>query len=396
MIMKLEYNPKYPLVEDLRRKAQKRIPGFAFDYLAGGCNAEINLRRNTAEIREVELRPQYIHDYAGAEMKTELFGYTYDAPFGISPVGLQGLFWPGTPEILAKAAFEYNIPFILSTVSTASIETISEITEGRAWFQLYHPAEKEMRDKLVKRAADAGCPVLVILSDVPTFGYRDKEIKNGLAMPPRMTLRNVMQILSKPRWAIETLCHGVPSFKTMDQYIPKGMNMHHLGLFMDKTFNGRLNDDRIKELRDLWPGKLVVKGLSSEEDMKKAIALGIDGAIISNHGGRQLDAGPSTIRVLRELAPKYRDQIKIMMDSGLRSGPDIANTLANGADFTFLGRAFNYGTAALGKAGGKHTISILKRQLLQVMEQVGCEKIEDFPKFLIDKSLESDYKIPRE
>lgn len=381
--MEIQYNPRYPSVESLRKKARSRMPGFAFDYLEGGCNEEINLRKNTSEIRDVELMPQYIAEHAGSDLKTELFGHIYDAPFGIAPVGLQGLMWPGIPEILAKAAFDYNIPFVLSTVTTSSIETISEITQGRAWFQLYHPAENELRDKLLQRASDAGCPVLVILSDVPTFGYRNKEIKNGLAMPPRMTLHNIVQIMGKPNWAIRTLLHGQPKFKTMEQYIPKGMNMHHLGLFMNKTFNGRLNEDRIKELRDKWKGKLVIKGLSSEEDMEKTVRLGLDGVIISNHGGRQLDAGPTTIKVLKELAPKFKGKIKIMMDSGMRSGPDIARTLACGAEFAFMGRTFMYGAAALGKKGGNHTISIIKRQLQQVLEQVCCAKVSDLPNHLI-------------
>ena len=381
--MEFQYDSRYPSVESLRAKAKKRIPGFAFDYLDGGCNEELNLRKNTSEIREIELMPKYITNRKEVDMRTELFGHTYDAPFGIAPVGLQGLFWPGTPEILAKAAFDYNIPFVLSTVSTASIETISEITEGRAWFQLYHPVEEGLTDDLLKRAEAAECPVLVILSDVPTFGYRNKEIKNGLSVPPRMTGRNIRQILTHPNWAFSTLFHGIPQFKTMEKYIPKGMNMHHLGLFMDKTFDGRLNEDRVKALRDKWKGKLVMKGLSSEADMEKAVQLGLDGVIISNHGGRQLDAGPSTIKVLQELAPKYKDKIKVMMDSGMRSGPDVARTLASGAEFAFLGRSFNYGTAALGKKGGNHTISIIQRQLLQVMEQICCEKVSDFSDFLI-------------
>src|SRR5690625_4411148 len=199
-----------------------------------------------------------------------------------------------------------------------------------------------------------------------------------------MTLRNILQVLSRPAWAFSTLAYGIPQFKTMEKYMPKkGMNMHHLGLFMDKTFDGRLNEERVKALRDKWKGNLVMKGVSSKEDMEKAVKLGLDGVIISNHGGRQLDAGPSTIKVLQELVPDYKDKIKIMMDSGLRSGPDIARTLAAGAAFTFLGRTFNYGTAALGKKGGVHTISIIKRQLQQVMDQVCYKRVEDFPDHLI-------------
>lgn len=384
--MEIQYDPRYPSVESLRKRARQRIPGFAFDYLDGGCNEEVNLRKNTEEIRQVELMPQYLAAHSGSDLKTELFGHVYDAPFGIAPVGLQGLIWPNAPVILAKAAFDYNIPFILSTVSTASIEEISEVTEGRAWFQLYHPAENDLRDKVIKRAADAGCPVLVILADVPTFGYRNKEIKNGLAMPPRMTLHNVIQIMGRPNWAIRTLIHGQPSFKTMKPYTPSGMNMHHLGLFMNKTFNGRLNEERIKPIRDMWKGKLVLKGVASVEDAERAVRLGLDGIIVSNHGGRQLDAGPSTIATLKNIvAAGYKDKIKVMMDSGMRTGPDIARTLATGAEFTFMGRTFMYGAAALGNKGGNHTISIVKRQLQQVLEQVCCAKVSDLPNHLIRK-----------
>ena len=386
--MKEEYNPNYPDIDYLRNRARRRIPRFAFEYLDGGCNSEINLHRNTAEIREVQLRPYYLRDQQESTLKTTLFGKTYDAPFGMAPIGLQGLMWPRASEILAKAAFDHNIPFVLSTVATASIETIGEITEGNAWFQLYHPAEEELRDDLLKRCAAAEYPVLVILADVPSFGYRSKEIKNGLAIPPRLTLQNLIQILGSPSWAIQTLLAGQPTFKTLKPYIPKGMSLRHLGLFMNKTFSGKLNEDRVKRIRDLWKGKLVLKGVASEEDAEKAIQWGLDGLILSNHGGRQLDAGPSAISTLGPIAEAYGDKITIMMDSGIRTGPDIASTLASGADFTFLGRSFMYGVAALGKQGGTHTISILKRQLLQVLQQLCCEQVSDLPQFLISSKQE--------
>lgn len=383
--MKLEYNANYPSIEDLRKKAKQSIPKFAFEYLDGGCNADVNLRKNTSDIRKLELKPEYLSKHTHSEIKTNLFGHTYDAPFGIAPVGLQGLIWPNSAEILAKAAFDHNIPFILSTVSTSSIERISELTEGQAWFQLYHPAENSLRDKLITRAAEAHCPVLVILSDVPTFGYRPRDIRNGLSMPPRMTLKNILQIMGRPSWATQTLIHGKPSFETLKPYIPKGLDMKELGKFMDQTFSGRLNEEKIAPIRDMWKGKLVVKGIASEADAEKALKLGIDGIIVSNHGGRQLDHGQSTIKALPGIVENYGNKMKVMMDSGLRSGPDIANTLASGAAFTFLGRSFMYGVAALGKQGGHHTISILKTQLQQVMEQICCERVEDFPEFLIGK-----------
>lgn len=380
--MTQEFNPNYPSIDSLRKKAKCKIPGFAFEYVDGGCNEEVNLHKNTKEIRDIELIPYYLRDYSGTSMKTELFGETYDAPFGISPVGLQGLIWPGAAEILAKAAFEHNIPYTLSTVSTASIEKIAEITEGKAWFQLYHPVDDAIRDDILERCEAAGIKTFVILSDVPTFGYRNKEIKNGLAIPPRITFRNIMQILGSPHWALKTLMHGQPDFETMKKYMPEGMNLKHLGLFMDKTFNGRLSEDRVKAIRDKWKGNLVIKGIANTEDAQKAVDWGLDGIIVSNHGGRQLDAGESSIKPTIEIAKQFKNQIKIMMDSGIRTGPDIARALAASAEFTFLGRSFMYGVGALGEQGGDHTIQILKRQLQQVMEQCCCETPLDFPKYL--------------
>ncbi|MEM9827642.1 MAG: alpha-hydroxy acid oxidase [Planctomycetota bacterium] len=380
--MSLDYDPRYPSIDDLRDRARRRIPRFAFEYLDGGCNEDVNLHRNTSDIRNIELMPQYLSEHIRSNMTTELFGHRYDAPFGISPIGLQGLMWPATPEILAQAAVDHNIPFCLSTVSTASIETIGKITDGKFWFQLYHPAEESVRDDILDRAEAAGCKTLVILCDVPTFGYRPRDIRNGLAMPPSMSLRNILQILGRPVWAMETLRKGQPNFETLRKYMPASLNLKQLGQFMDKTFSGRLNEEKIKPIRDRWKGNLVLKGVANPADADAAVRLGLDGIIISNHGGRQLDAGPSSVRSLEYIADDFRDKLTIIMDSGIRSGPDIARVLAMGAHFTMLGRTFMYGTAALGRRGGHHTIAILKRQLQQVMEQICCQEVADFPNHL--------------
>lgn len=381
-MMKQEYNPRFTSIESLRLRAKKKIPRFAFEYLDGGCNEELNLYKNTAELRAIELVPTYIKETSAFSLSTELFGHTYSAPFGIAPVGLQGLVWPKSAELLAKASFEHNIPFILSTVTTCSIERAAELTEGRAWFQLYHPVDDHLKDSLVERASAAGMPVLVVLADVPVFGYRPKEIKNGLAMPPRMELRNVIQILKRPHWAIRTLIDGQPSFASLRQYMPKRMNIQHLGQFMNRTFDGKLNLNRVGYLRDKWKKKLVVKGIVNASDVDTCIRLGVDGIIVSNHGGRQLDAGPSSTSSFISLQKEFGNKITLMFDSGVRSGPDIARSLAIGAQFTFLGRTFMYGVAALGNHGPDHTISILKTQLLQVMRQLSCESPRDLPSFL--------------
>lgn len=383
--MDLSYNTRYPAIDDLRERARRRIPRFAFEYLDGGCNEDINLRKNTDDLREVELKPYYLRLHQPPDLKTELFGQVYDAPFGIAPIGLQGLMWPGAAQILARAAADHNIPFILSTVTTASIEEIGKITQGRFWFQLYHPSDNSIRDDLLDRIEAAGCNTLVLLCDVPTFGFRPRDIRNGLAMPPRMTLRNILQILARPRWALQTLWQGKPHFATMAKYMPKGLNLQQLGAYMNATFNGRLNESKIAPIRERWKGKLVLKGVASEEDTETAIRLGLDGIIISNHGGRQLDAGESTIRSLLTIAPKYQGRIAIMIDSGLRSGPDIARALACNAEFTFLGRTFMYAVAALGLAGGQHAIAMLKVQLRQVMDQLCCPRVSELPKHLLRK-----------
>lgn len=385
--MQSHFNSEYPSVEHLRAKAKSRMPGFAYDYLAAGCFSEVNLARNNSDIRQIQLKPWYLRDFAGADQTTELFGESYEAPFGVAPVGLQGLMWPKSCEHLAQAAVDHNVPFVLSTVSTASIEQIAEITNGRFWFQLYHPAEEELRDKLLERAWAAGCRTLVILADTPTFAYRPKEIRNGLSIPPQMTARNIVQMLMSPSWAMGQLLAGKPEFQTMKPYIPSGLSMKHLGLFMNKTFSGRLTEAKIAPIREKWQGNLVVKGIVNPEDAEIAVKHGLDGLIVSNHGGRQLDRGQSTVAPLYKLAPEFGSKLKVMMDGGMYSGADVAASLACGADFVFMGRTPMLGVCALGKYGGHHTLEMLKKQLQQVLEQVGCENPHALRSHLLPQSV---------
>jgi len=218
---------------------------------------------------------------------------------------------------------------------------------------------------------------------MPSFGFRPRDIRNGLAMPPKMNISNILQAFGRPHWSLQTLKHGIPGFANLLPYMPKGLDLKQLGKFMDETFSGRLNEEKIKPIRDMWKGKIVLKGVASHYDTEQAIRLGLDGIIVSNHGGRQLDAGEASIKPLASIAEKYGDQIEVMMDSGIRSGVDVARSLASGAKFTFMGRSFMYGVSALGNKGGNHTISLLKTELQQVMEQICCERVEDFPNHLI-------------
>lgn len=377
------FNNKFPDVSDLKRQAKKRIPKFAFDYLEGGCMEEIGVHRNRADIEAVQLRSELLKPFSGSDLSVELFGHKYAAPFGIAPVGLQGLMWPKSPEILAKAAAEKNIPYILSTVSSSSLERIAEVSQGKAWFQLYNPTDDVIRQDLLKRITAAQYQVLVITVDVPTFGFRPRDIRNGLAMPPKMTLSNILQMLSCPHWLMETALAGKPEMETLKPYMPKDMPTDQLAEFMNKTVMGRVDIEGLKPIRDQWKGPLVVKGLINELDVEAAISLGADAVVISNHGARQLDAGESPVEPLQRISKKYSDKIKIFMDSGLRSGTNIAGALASGADFTFLGRPFVYGVGALGNKGGVHTINSLTLQLTQIMNQLGCNNVADLPKHLV-------------
>jgi L-lactate dehydrogenase (cytochrome) len=380
--MKIKINYQYPSIEYLKKRAAQRIPKFAMEYLDGGCNEQINVVKNTEEIRRIELKPYYLRTHQEADLKTELWGHVYDAPFGISPVGLQGLMWPGSAEILAKSAYDHNLPFILSTVTTASVEKIGEITHGRYWFQLYHPAEESVKKDLLDRVERSGCQTLVLLSDVPTFGYRPWDMRNGLAMPPHMSVSNIIQMISKPAWLWNTMIKGQPEFASLKKYMPKNLNMKQLGAYMDQTFSGRLNEDRIATIRDRWKGRLVLKGLATPEDVVTAKRLGVDGVMVSNHGGRQLDAGPSAIQSLKDIVAQKPSGIKILMDSGVRSGPDIARVLASGAEFAFMGRSFMYGVSAMGHEGGDQVCSILKTQLTQILNQLCCPNPQSLPTHL--------------
>ena len=380
------YHSQYPSVADLRKKAKTRVPKFAFDYLEGGCNEGLNLARNESDFDNIYLKPNYLRIGGEIDMSVELFGRRYSAPFGISPIGLQGLMWPNAPEILAKAAAKHDIPYTLSTVSTSSIERIAEVSEGKAWFQLYHPTENSLRDDILKRLQSVECPVLVVLVDVPAFGLRYKEIKSGLSIPPKMSINNILQAFARPLWGIKTLQHGIPSFATLKPYMEKGLDMSQLGQFMNRTFTGKVDIEKVAAIRDLWKGPLVLKGITTDEDMQAAIQIGADGVIVSNHGGRQIDAGESSINSLIKLAgnPLYKSKLKIMMDGGIRSGVDLARAHAVGSEFNFMGRPFMYGVGALGDEGGEHAINMFKTHLYQIMQQLTIEEISQFPDRLLE------------
>ncbi len=388
----MSFNTQYPMLSDLKKKSRRRIPSFAYEYMIGGCVDEVGLADNHKDLKQIKLKQRFLRDMVTPDVSAQLCGIKYDAPIGVAPVGLQGLIWPNAPIILAKAAAKYNVPYVLSTVSTASIEQVAKASEGQALFQLYNPAEPHMRQDILKRAQDAGYRALFVTIDVASFGYRPRDIRNGLGMPPKMYLKNIISMLSCPTWGIKMLlAGGIPTFPSLKPYM-KGRSIGELASFMNDKMTGVVTLEDLKKIRDQWKGPIILKGIMDASDVEKGIELGIEGMLVSNHGARQLDGGQSSISVLPELVRQYGNKVEFSFDSGIESGSDIACAIASGAKFTFSGRAFMHGLGALGNQGGEHTIEMFKRQLAQSMTQMGANTLQELPDYLANNT-QNDNKV---
>ena len=382
--MQEKFNTQYPSVRHLKARAKKRTPSFSFDYLEGGCSDERALQYANDDFASIRMKQDFVRPiFTDPDIKANFCGIDYAMPFGVAPIGYQGIIWPNAPVILARAAKKYNIPYVLSTMSTSAIEEIATASEGDALFQLYNPSDHHMRHDIIRRLKETQYRALIVTADVPTLGYRPRDIKNGFSLPPAITPHHIWQVITHPVWAWESLlAGGVPTFKNLEPYMGDGSWETRAQIMAEKMIGGVATEE-LKELRDAWDAPLIVKGVLTEHDMEKCLEIGVDGVVVSSHGARQFDAGVSSISVLPSLVKKYGKRIHISFDSGLQSGTDIAGALACGAQMTFLGRAFTYGVCALGKEGGDHTIEMLQRQLVQAMCQMGCTKIADLPKFLV-------------
>jgi isopentenyl diphosphate isomerase/L-lactate dehydrogenase-like FMN-dependent dehydrogenase len=380
MVRKLDH--KAASVADLKRLTKKRIPQFAYEYLVGGCNNDRAVSHNRDALDNVFLQPSYLSRTQKASLKTTALGVQYDAPFGIAPLGLSGLIWPKAAEYHASAAKKANIPYILSTLASTSIEDAAACAGSNLWFQLYPPKDTEIRLDLMRRAQEVGCNNLVVTIDVPVAGRRPNDIKNGLSVPPKISVNSIYQTLLRPSWALATAFNGMPEFANMQPYMNKLSNLQDVANYIRSSLKEPVSIAILEQLREQWPGKLIVKGVLSVEDAKLAVAINADAIIVSNHGGRQLDLACSPVEMMREIVDSVGDKLEIYVDSGVESGVDIARYLALGAKMVFSGRPYMYGVGAFGPQGADHCIDIFYSELEQVMNQLGCSSPHELVNFL--------------
>ena len=362
---------KYPRVIDLINKATKRIPFFISEYLFSGTGNDKVAVSNNNIFEDVFLIPKYLKGAVEVETEQTIIGSKYGAPFGVAPIGSGGSIWPGAEIALAKMCTKKKIPYCLSSVASLSLEEISPHLEGNGWFQLYPPKDKVIRDDILKRASDAGFSVLVVTVDIPATSRRERVKKAGVTIPPKLNLKTFFQALLRPLWSIGTLLQGMPSFGTMTKYnflsqdeLTK--NWNEMPRYIDWEY--------LSEIRSLWKGQIILKGILDEENAIKASKV-VDAIYLSNHGGRQIDLVPSPLQLLPNIRKKLGKDFPIIIDSGYLSGQDIAKALVLGADFVMLGRAFMIGVSALGKKGAEHVHYILHDELSNIMEQMCCQNI---------------------
>jgi L-lactate dehydrogenase (cytochrome)/(S)-mandelate dehydrogenase len=362
-------------VEDLRAAARAALPRLAFDYLDGGAGDEAAMRRNRAALDAVALTPRALVDVAARDTSIELFGRRYAAPVGTAPIGLVNFVTADGDRQVALAARALDLPFVLSTAATTSIERLAPDLDGRLWFQLYMPRDRTVGDDLVRRAAEAGVTVLVLTVDVPGPGRRDRDIRNGFSLPFRLDARNALDFALHPRWALAQLRQGAPRLEHWERYAAERVSAPSLAALQAQQIDPSLSWDDAARLRDRWRGALVLKGVMHPDDAARAAALGIDGIVVSNHGGRQLAAAPAPIEVVASVRAAVGERLRIGMDSGVRSGTDVARALALGADFCLLGRAPVYGAAAFGQRGAEHALRMVVDELSRAMMMTGAAAI---------------------
>ncbi len=376
-------------IEDLRKLAKKRLPKIAYDFIEGGTDDETGLVTNEQAFRQARIVPRYLVDVSVRDQSTTLFGRTYSSPIGIAPTGLAGLFRRGADLMLAEAARDANVPFIMSGSSTASIEDLGKLAPDHGWYQLYSSKDEAISEDLIKRTADAGLKTLVFTVDVPEGSNRERNQRNGWGRPLKLSLATKLEALEHPAWMLEWLRHGTPYFSNWAKYAGPGASAEKVADLVAYQNRAPMTWKHVERFRSLFKGNFVLKGIMHPDDAIRAHSLGVDGIMVSNHGARQLDNAPSPLHVLPAINEAVGDKMTVMFDGGIRRGLDAIIALCMGAKFVFQGRPTLYGVTAGGMPGAKSALGIFRKEIDVSMAQIGATKISDLgPHYLMWKDIE--------
>jgi (S)-mandelate dehydrogenase len=374
-------------IDDLKRLAKRRLPKIMFDFIEGGAEDEVGLRTNANAFRDLRLVPRYYTDTAKREQKATLFGRTYASPFGIAPTGMAGAFRKDAELYLSQAANEADVPYLMSGASNASMEDGAKLAGKNLWYQIYGSRDRSFQLDLVKRAIDLGLTTIAVTCDVPVSSNRERNRRNGFVRPLKMTLPTILEAMLHPAWVINYYrSGGLPMLGNWAHYAAKDSTPDQVAdLFAKQTPDASQTWRDLEAIRTAWPGKLLLKGVMHPEDARIATGMGVDGLIVSNHGGRQLDMMPSPLDMLPMIRSAVGPDVPLLLDSGVRRGSDIVAALCMGADFVLTGRATLYGATAGGLEGVKKAVSILQREIDLVMGQIGALNLDALgPQFLLE------------
>ena len=366
----------------LKAAAKRRLPPAIFDFLEGGSNDEVTLKRNRADFEALCLAQRVFDHVAARNMRTVLFGQHAEIPVALAPIGMAGVFHPRAEIHAARAASAFGVPYCLSTLASGSIEDVAAAVDTPFLFQLYMMKDRAINADLLKRAEHARCPALIVNVDTAVQGRRNRDLDNGLVVPLKVRARHVVRIVRRPRWLYNWLRYK-PTLGNLAPYCPVGKDLATVSVWAEQRYKGAVSAADLEWVRHAWPCKLVVKGILDVEDAKRAAELGADAIIVSNHGGRQLDGAASTIAVLPAIRDAVGDRVEVILDSGVRSGFDVLKALGRGASGCLIGRAYVYGLAAHGEQGVTAALELIAQELDEAMTLTGTADVNALPKGLV-------------
>ena len=364
-------------IDDLRKRARRRLPRAIFDYVDGGAEDEATLRANRAGFRRYTFNPRVLVDVSERDQSTSVLGERLAAPLILAPTGFTGMLWPRGEILAARAAARKGLVYTLSTMSICSLEQVAEASPGPLWFQLYVWRDREVTRSLMERAKAAGYRVLVVTVDTPVLGQRERDIRNGLVVPPRITVNNVLDTARRVSWLRGLLDNPRITFGNFAGTEAAGQNPVSVAEYTTRQFSPAVSWADLDWFRSVWSGPMAIKGVMSVEDARLAVEHGVEAIVVSNHGGRQCDYLPGAVEVLPEIVDAVGDRAEVILDGGVRRGSDAVKAIALGARACMIGRAFNYGLAAGGQAGAEKAIDILQKEIDRCLALIGRPRLND-------------------